>query len=108
MEQGDRPGHSHLSHALHPKSGHVLRFSLQPLWRVHAGEHWVRAMGCVQLYIVKNLDYPAWQFSLIMGVPTAVTMDTGMYIFCACADAHMHCCLSIKLVDQGVVYPFDN
>ncbi len=34
--------------------------------------------------------------------PTAVTMDTGMLIFCACADAHMHCCLSIKWVDQGV------
>ena len=28
-------------------------------------------------------------------------MDTGMY---ACADAHMHCCLSIKWVDQGVVF----
>ncbi len=41
-----------------------------------------------------------------MGVLTAVTMDTGMFIFCACADAHMHCCLSIKWVDQGV-YPFD-
>ncbi len=65
-------------------------------------------MGCVQLYIVKNLDYyPAWQFSLIMGDTTAVTMDTGMYIFCTSADAHMHFCLSIKLVDQGVVYPFD-
>ncbi len=49
----------------------------------------------------------AWQFSLKMGVSTAVTMDTGMLIFCACADAHMHCCLSIKWVDQGVVYPFD-
>ncbi len=35
----------------------------------------------------------------------AVTMDTGMLIFCACADAHIHCCLSIKWVDQGVVYP---
>ena len=33
-------------------------------------------------------------------------METGMYIFCACADAHIHCCLSIKWVDQGVVYPF--
>ena len=30
-----------------------------------------------------------------MDVSTAVTMDTGMFIFCACADAHMHCCLSI-------------
>ncbi len=30
-------------------------------------------------------------------------MDTGMFIFCACADAHIHCCLSIKWVDQGVV-----
>ncbi len=38
---------------------------------------------------------------------TAVTIDTGMYIFCACADAHMHCCLSINWVDQGVVYPFN-
>ena len=53
------------------------------------------------------IRYPAWQFSLKMGVSTAVTMDTGMFIFCACADAHMHCCLSIKWVDQGVVYPFD-
>ncbi len=40
-----------------------------------------------------------------MGVSAAVTMDTGMFIFCACADAHIHCCLSIKWVDQGVVYP---
>ncbi len=41
-----------------------------------------------------------------MGVSAAVTMDTGMLIFCACADAHIHCCLSIKWVDQlGVVYP---
>ncbi len=30
-----------------------------------------------------------------------------MFIFCTCADAHMHCCLLIKWVDQGVVYPFD-
>ena len=35
--------------------------------------------------------------SLKMGVSAAVTMDTGMFIFCACADAHIHCCLSIKL-----------
>ncbi len=41
----------------------------------------------------------------VMGVSAAVTMDTGMFIFCACADAHIHCCLSIKWVDQGVVYP---
>ncbi len=40
-----------------------------------------------------------------MGVSAADTMDTGMFIFCACADAHIHCCLSIKWVDQGVVYP---
>ncbi len=40
-----------------------------------------------------------------MGVSAAVTMDTGMFIFCACANAHIHCCLSIKWVDQGVVYP---
>ncbi len=40
-----------------------------------------------------------------MGVSAAVTMDTGMFILCACADAHVHCCLSIKWVDQGVVYP---
>ncbi len=40
-----------------------------------------------------------------MGVSAAVTMDTGMFVFCACADAHIHCCLSIKWVDQGVVYP---
>ncbi len=51
-----------------------------------------------------------------MGVSAAVTMDTGLFIFCACA--HIHCCfhllrmrphsplfLSIKWVDQGVVYP---
>ena len=38
-----------------------------------------------------------------MGVSAAVTMDTGMFIFCACA--HIHCCLLIKWVDQGVVYP---
>ncbi len=31
-----------------------------------------------------------------MGVSAAVTMDTGMFILCACADAHVHCCLSIK------------
>ncbi len=29
----------------------------------------------------------------------------GHRIFCASADAHIHCCLSIKWVDQGVVYP---
>ncbi len=40
-----------------------------------------------------------------MDVSAAVTMDTGMFIFCACAAAHIHCCLSIKWVDQGVVYP---
>ncbi len=40
-----------------------------------------------------------------MGVSAAVTMDTGMFVLCACADAHVHCCLSIKWVDQGVVYP---
>ncbi len=40
-----------------------------------------------------------------MGVSAAVTMDTEMFIFCACAYAHIHCCLSIKWVDQGVVYP---
>ncbi len=33
--------------------------------------------------------------NLKMGVSAAVTMDTGMFI----------CCLSIKWVDQGVVYP---
>ncbi len=59
--------------------------------------------------IIRNLDYPAWKFSkkiaLKMGVSAAVTMDTGMFVFCACADAHIHCCLSIKWVDQGVVYP---
>ncbi len=43
--------------------------------------------------------------SLKMGVSAAVTMDTCIFIFCACADAHIHCCLSIKWVDQGVVYP---
>ncbi len=26
-----------------------------------------------------------------MGVSAAVTMDTGMFIFCACAYAHIHC-----------------
>ncbi len=35
-----------------------------------------------------------------MAVSAAFTMDTGMLssavIFCACADAHIHCCLSIK------------
>ncbi len=31
-----------------------------------------------------------------MVVSAAVTMDTGMFIFCACADAHIHRCLSIK------------
>ncbi len=40
-----------------------------------------------------------------MGVSAAVTMDTGMFICCACAYAHIHCCLSIEWVDQGVVYP---
>ena len=42
-----------------------------------------------------------------MGMSTAVAMVTGMFLFCACVDAHMHCCLSIKWVDQGVFYPFD-
>ena len=42
-----------------------------------------------------------------MGGSAAVTMDTGMFIFCACADPHIHCYLSIKWVDQGVVYLFD-
>ncbi len=62
----------------------------------------------IQPAIIRNLDYLAWQFSLKMGVSAAVTMDTGMYIFCACADAHIHCCWSIQWVDQGVVYPFDH
>ncbi len=64
--------------------------------------------------IIRNLDYPALHYpeprlsDTEMGVLTAVTMDTGMFIFCACADTHMHCsCLSIRWVDQGVVYPFD-
>ncbi len=41
-----------------------------------------------------------------MGVSAAVTMDTGMFIFCACADAHIHCCLSIKWVEsrRGLSY----
>ncbi len=43
--------------------------------------------------------------TLKMGVSAAVTMDTGMFILCA--DAHVHCCLSIKWVDQGVVYLID-
>ncbi len=43
--------------------------------------------------------------NLKMSVSAAVTMDTGMFIFCACANAHIHCCLSTKWVDQGVVYP---
>ncbi len=46
-------------------------------------------------------------FSKMGVLSAAVTMDTGMFIFCACADAHIHCCLSIKWVDQGVVYPID-
>ena len=37
----------------------------------------------------------------------AVTIEAGLLIFCACADNHVHCCLSIKWVDQGVVYLFD-
>ncbi len=38
----------------------------------------------------------------------AVTMETGLLIFCACADKHVwHCCLSIKWADQGVVYQCD-
>ena len=37
----------------------------------------------------------------------AVTMETYLLIFCACADNQWHCCLSIKWVDQGVVYLFD-
>ncbi len=57
--------------------------------------------------VIWNLDYPARQFSEKMGASAAVTMDTGMFIFGACADAHMHCCLSIKWVDQGMIYPFD-
>ncbi len=41
-------------------------------------------------HVQYNLDYPAW---LKTGMSAAVTMDTGMFIFCACADAHRHCCL---------------
>ncbi len=37
--------------------------------------------------------------------PASSAMDTRMFIFYACANAHIHCCLSIKWVDQGVVYP---
>ncbi len=60
----------------------------------------------------QNLDYLALHYpepplsgmaiSLKMGVSTTVTMEAGS-IFCACADAHMHCCLSIKWVDQSVI-----
>ncbi len=67
--------------------------------------------------IIRNLDYPEprlsgmeilskkIKISLKMGVSAAVTMDTGMFIFCACADAHHSLLLSIKWVDQGVVFP---
>ncbi len=37
----------------------------------------------------------------------AVTMETCLLFFCACADNQWHCCSSIKWVDQGVVYLFD-
>ncbi len=37
-----------------------------------------------------------------MGVSEAVTMGTRIYIFCACADTHMHCCLSIKLLSGWI------
>ena len=37
----------------------------------------------------------------------AVTMETCLLFFCACADNMRHCCSSIKWVDQGVVYLFD-
>ena len=37
----------------------------------------------------------------------AVTMETGLLIFCACADNYVALLLSIKWVDQGVVYLFD-
>ncbi len=33
----------------------------------------------------------------------AVTMETGLLIFCACADNYVALLLSIKWVDQGVV-----
>ena len=36
----------------------------------------------------------------------AVTMETCLLFFCACADNMWHCCSSIKWVDQGVVYLF--
>ncbi len=41
-----------------------------------------------------------------MGVSAAVTMDTDSNVhLLRMRDAHIHCCLSIKWVDQGVVYP---
>ncbi len=47
--------------------------------------------------IILNLDYSAWQVSLKLGMSldahaqlTAVTMDTGMFIFCTYADTHVH------------------
>ncbi len=52
--------------------------------------------------IIRNLDHPAWQFFFIRlnnsengRVPqmrmrvTAVTMETYLLIFCACADNHV-------------------
>ena len=53
--------------------------------------------------IIRNLDYPAWQFFLLSlitrsengRVPqmrmriAAVTMETCLLIFCACADNHV-------------------
>ncbi len=68
---------------------------------------------CLALYNTVDLDYPALHYPeprlsgmeilkknpLKMGVSAAVTMDTRMLIFCACANVHIHCCLSIKWVD---------
>ncbi len=40
-----------------------------------------------------------------MGVSAAVTMDTGMFIFCAWRRRPHSLLFIIKWVDQGVVYP---
>ena len=60
---------------------------------------WYSRTSIIRPSIIRNLDYPAWQFYFYNSengrVPqmrmrvTAVTMETCLLIFCACADNHV-------------------
>ena len=68
--------------------------------------------------IIRNLDYPAWQFSCYQirkwggSLKRACALQLLPWRHACLSFAHAqttmwHCCLSIKWVDQGVVYLFD-